>query len=72
MSDIEVQQMEENILRGVALAYERLVEQKKKEDGELVFAREDGKIVKVKAKDTIEANLQCAPAGTGRGFFFAA
>ena len=32
MSDIEVQQMEENILRGVALAYERLVEQKKKED----------------------------------------
>ena len=50
MSDIEVQQMEENILRGVALAYERLVE-KKKEDGELVFAREDGKIVKVKAKD---------------------
>ena len=46
MSDIEVQQMEENILRGVAL-----VEQKKKEDGELVFAREDGKIVKVKAKD---------------------
>ena len=30
MSDIEVQQMEENILRGVALAYERLVEQKKK------------------------------------------
>ena len=50
MSDIEVQQMEENILR-VALAYERLVEQKKKEDGELVFAREDGKIVKVKAKD---------------------
>ena len=51
MSDIEVQQMEENILRGVALAYERLVEQKKKEDGELVFAREDGKIVKVKAKD---------------------
>ena len=51
MSDIEVQQMEENILRGVALAYERLVEQKKIEDGELVFAREDGKIVKVKAKD---------------------
>lgn len=51
MSDIEVQQMEENILKGVALAYERLVEQKKKEDGELVFARADGKIVKVKAKD---------------------
>lgn len=51
MSDFEVQQMEENILKGVALAYERLVEQKKKENGELVFSCEDGRIVRVKAKD---------------------
>ena len=69
MSDIEVQQMEENILRGVALAYERLVEQKKKEDGELVFAREDGKMHNL-------TSFFFSPFSprrpSRRGFFFAA
>lgn len=50
MSDIEIQQMEEKILRGIELAYQRLVAQKKREDGELVFSQ-DGKIVVVKASD---------------------
>lgn len=50
MSEIEVQQLEEKILRGIELAYQRLVEQKKREDGELVFSQE-GKIVVVKARD---------------------
>ena len=70
MSDIEVQQMEENILRGVALAYERLVEQKKKEDGELVFAREDGKIVKVKAKDLQQRLISNVPRPEQAGVSF--
>ncbi len=50
MSEIEVQQMEEKILRGIELAYQKLVEQKKRENGELVFSQ-DGKIVVVKACD---------------------
>ncbi len=50
MSDIEVQQLEEKILRGIELAYQRLVEQKKRENGELVFSQ-DGEIVVVKACD---------------------
>lgn len=50
MNDVEVKEMEKRILDGVALAYQKLVEQKKKEDGELVFSQQ-GKIVKVKARD---------------------
>lgn len=50
MNENDIKELEEKILEGVALAYEKLVEQKKKEDGELVFSRE-GKIVVVKARD---------------------
>ncbi len=50
MNENDIKELEEKILAGVALAYEKLVEQKKKEDGELVFSRE-GKIVVVKARD---------------------
>lgn len=50
MNENDIKELEEKILEGVVLAYEKLVEQKKKEDGELVFSRE-GKIVVVKARD---------------------
>jgi len=50
MSDVEIKELRDKIVRGIALAYERLVEQKKKEDGELVFS-DKGKIVKIKARD---------------------
>jgi len=50
MDKKEIKEMREKILTGIALAYERLVEQKKKEDGVLVFS-ENGKIVEVKARD---------------------
>jgi hypothetical protein len=38
------------ILKGISLSFQRLVEQKKKNDEELVFFR-DGEIVKIKARD---------------------
>ncbi len=46
------------IIEGLKLAYNRLLEQKQKEDGELIFSHE-GKIVKVKARDLdkLEINL---------------
>jgi hypothetical protein len=50
MNDIDVKELKRKILEGVALAYRKLVEQKKKEDGELVFSV-NGKIVVVKARD---------------------
>lgn len=50
MDKKEIDEMREKIKKGIALSYERLVEQKKKEDGVLVFSK-DGKIVTVKARD---------------------
>ena len=48
MSEQEVREFEENI--GANIAFQRLVNQKKKEDGELVFSR-NGYIFRVKAAD---------------------
>lgn len=50
MNDIDIKELEKKILEGIALAYQKLVGQKKKEDGELVFSQ-NGKIIIVKAKD---------------------
>ena len=50
MNDIDIKELEKKILEGIALAYQKLVEQKKKDDEELVFSQ-DGKIVVVKARD---------------------
>lgn len=50
MNEKEVQEMEKKILEGFAIAYQKLVEQKKREDGELIFS-DNGKIIVVKARD---------------------
>ena len=52
MSELELEQMQEKIDAGILLAQQRLKEQAKKEDGELVIMR-DGKVAHVKA-DEIE------------------
>ena len=49
MSEQEVREFEENIVKGANIAFQRLVNQKKKED-ELVFSR-NGYIFRVKAAD---------------------
>lgn len=54
MTETEQNELREKIVKGIALAYERPAEQKKREDGELVFEK-DGKIVAVKARDLPEA-----------------
>lgn len=48
MNEQEVREFEENIVKGANIAFQRLVNQKKKEDGELVFSR-NGHIFRVKA-----------------------
>ena len=46
----KLENLEENIVKGANIAFQRLVNQKKKEDGELVFSR-NGHIFRVKAVD---------------------
>jgi hypothetical protein len=50
MNTSESDQLVDKITKGVKLAIHRLIEKTKKEDGELVIAR-DGKVVRVKARD---------------------
>ena len=50
MNEQQVRKFEENIVKGANLAFQRLVSQKKKEDGELVFSR-NGHVFRVKAAD---------------------
>ena len=38
MNEQEVREFEENIVKGANIAFQRLVNQKKKEDGELVLS----------------------------------
>ena len=50
MSEQEVREFEENIVKGANIAFQRLVSQKKKENGQLVLSR-NGHIFRVKAAD---------------------
>lgn len=50
MSELEIQQMQEKIDAGILLAQKRLIEKAKKENAELVV-EQDGKVVRIKAKD---------------------
>lgn len=50
MSITESDELVKKITEGVQLAVKRMIEQTKKEDGELVFSK-NGKIVKIKARD---------------------
>lgn len=50
MSEKEIKELREKILQGITLAFRKLVEQKAKDDKDLVFS-EGGKIVRIKAKD---------------------
>ncbi len=50
MTKEDVKDLRAKILKGIELAYIRLLLAKQKEDGELVISR-NGKIVRVKARD---------------------
>jgi len=53
MNDKEIIELREKILKGIGLAFDKLVQSKIKTDGELVFSI-DGKIVFIKAKDFVK------------------
>jgi len=54
MSRKDFQVLSEKIIKGVNLAAERLIEQRAKEDGELIYSDENGKVIRVKAKDLLK------------------
>jgi hypothetical protein len=54
MSRKDFQILSDKIVKGVNLAVERLIEQRAKENGELIFSDEHGKIIRVKAKDLLK------------------
>jgi hypothetical protein len=41
------------ILKGIELSFQRLIEKKSKENGELIFWK-DGHIIRIKAKDLLK------------------
>lgn len=55
MNKEEAKIIQDKIVKGVDLAYQRLLIEKQKDDSELVFSR-NGKIVKVKARDLATKN----------------
>jgi len=46
-------ELRNKIMKGIELAFNRLILDKQRNDGELVFSR-NGQIIKVKAKDLIK------------------
>jgi hypothetical protein len=53
MNEKEKKELLEKILKGLDLAVEKLIRERQKEDGELVYSV-DGKIVFVKARDLVK------------------
>ena len=56
MTEEEIDNMLTKIYKGIELSYQNLLISKQKEDGELVISR-DGKIVKVKASELLNAQV---------------
>lgn len=50
MSELETREIRDNILSGLNLAFQKLIQEKKKNDAELAFG-DRGKVVKVKAAE---------------------
>ncbi len=51
--DNNISTIRTNILKGIELSFQKLLEKKVKENGELVFCK-DGQIIRIKAKDLIK------------------
>lgn len=49
-SKINTSELREKILKGIDLAFEKLIRTKQKEDRELVFSK-DGQVIRIKAND---------------------
>ncbi len=50
MSELETRELRDNIVNGLNLSFQKLVQEKKRNNSELAFA-EKGKMIKVKATE---------------------
>ena len=50
MNETEIKVMRSKILQGIEISYNKLLSERQKEDGELIFS-ENGKVISVKARD---------------------
>lgn len=50
MSELETKQLRDNILHGLNIAFQRLIQEKKKNNSELAFSNK-GRVVKIKASE---------------------
>ncbi len=50
MSELETRELRDSILNGLNISFQRLIQEKKKNNSELVFSSK-GKVVKVKATE---------------------
>jgi hypothetical protein len=53
MNNTNIIELREKILKGIALAVEKLIQTKQKSNGELVFSK-DGEIVFINANDLVK------------------
>ncbi|MBP3356279.1 MAG: histidine kinase [Rikenellaceae bacterium] len=51
MSEIEIIELRDKVLKGVDIAFERLVERKRRDGGKFVFADEEGNVIRVPAHE---------------------
>ncbi|MFA5850708.1 MAG: hypothetical protein WC833_12625 [Bacteroidales bacterium] len=50
MSELETRELRDNILNGLNISFQRLIQEKKKNNSELAFSNK-GKVVKIKATE---------------------
>ena len=57
MTTQEINSLRSNILKGIAISYNKLLHATQKEDGELVVSK-DGKVTRVKARELKSTELK--------------
>jgi len=50
MTKVEIKDMRTKILQGIEMSYNKLLSERQKENGELIFSK-NGKVINVKARD---------------------
>jgi len=55
MDETEIKIMRTKILQGIEISFNKLLSERQKEDGELIFS-ENGKVMNVKARDLKETH----------------
>ncbi|MDD4968898.1 MAG: hypothetical protein PHT07_05670 [Paludibacter sp.] len=61
MTKVELKDMRTKILQGIEMSYNKLLSDRQKEDGDLIFS-ENGKVIKVKARELKKTSRYIKPS----------